>query len=73
MSESIIHPSVHRGPPVTRARWHPEVALAGVAEQHPQSAVHKLGRTRLRRGTDAVRRTRRVADTTLCATDAPGR
>ena len=38
--------------------------------RHPQSAVHKLGRTRLRRGTDASRRTRRVADTTcmyVCA------
>ena len=64
MSEAIIHPSLHRGPPATRVRWRPEVALAGVAEQHPQSAVHKLGRTRLRRGTDAGRRTRRVADTT---------
>ena len=73
MSEAIIHPSLHRGPPATRVRWRPEVALAGVAEQHPQSAVHKLGRTRLRRGTDAGRRTRRVADTTRCATDAPGR
>ena len=42
MSEAIIHPSLHRGPPATRVRWRPEVALAGVAEQHPQSAVHKL-------------------------------
>ena len=42
-------------------------------EQQPQSAVHKLGRARLRRGTDAGRRTRRVADTTRCATGAPGR
>ena len=49
-------------------------ALAGVVEQPPQSAVHKLGRTRLRRVTGAGRRTRRVADRTLlCATDAPGR
>ena len=45
------------------ARWHPELALAGVVEQQPQSAVRKLGRTRLRCGTDAGRRTRRVADT----------
>ena len=51
------------------ARWRPEVALAGVVEQHPQSAEHKLGRTRHRRGTDADRRKRRVADTALRATD----
>ena len=29
LSEVIIHPSWHRGPPATRARWRPEVALAG--------------------------------------------
>ena len=73
LSEVIIHPSWHRGPPATRVHWRPEVALAGVVEQQPQSAVQKLGRTRLRRGTDAGRRTRRVADTTRCATDAPDR
>ena len=44
-----------------------------MVEQQRQSAGRKLGRTRLRRGTDAGRRTRRVADTTRCATDAPGR
>ena len=42
MSEAIIHPSVHRGPPATRVRWRLEVALAGVVEQQPQFAVHKL-------------------------------
>ena len=73
LSEVIIHPSWHRGPPATRVHWRPEGALAGVVEQQPQSAVHKLGRTRLRRGTDAGRRTRHVADTTRCATDAPDR
>ena len=72
-SESLIHPNVHRGPPTTRARWRPEAGLAGVVEQHLQSTVRKLGRTRLRRGTDAGRRTRRVADTSLRATDAPVR
>ena len=50
MSEALIRPSLHRGPPATRARWRPEVALDGVVEQQPQSAVQKLGRTRLRRG-----------------------
>ena len=65
MSESLMHPSVHRGPPATRVRWRLEVALAGVVEQQPQSAVRKLGRTRLRRGTDAGRRTRRVAESML--------
>ena len=73
LSEAIIHPSWHRGPPATRVHWRPEGALAGVVEQQRQSAVQKLGRTRLRRGTDAGRRTRRVADTTRCATDAPDR
>ena len=73
LSEVIIPPSWHRGPPATHAHWLPEGALAGVVEQQPQSAVQKLGHTRRRRGTDAGRRTRRVADTTRCATDAPGR
>ena len=41
----------------------PENALDGVEGQHPPSEVHKLGRTRHRRVTDAGRRTRRVADT----------
>ena len=50
----IIHPSWHRGPPATRVHWRPEGALAGVVEQQPQSAVQKLGRTRLRRGTMLV-------------------
>ena len=72
MSEAIIRPSWHRGPPATRVHWRPEGALAGVVEQQRQSAEQKLGRTRLRRGTDAGRRTRRVAGTTRCATDAPG-
>jgi len=42
MGEAIILPSWHRGPPATRVRWRPELALAGVAEQHTQSAVPSL-------------------------------
>ena len=42
-SEAISHPSLHRGPPATRARRRPEVALAGVEEQHPHPKCTSLG------------------------------
>ena len=35
LSEVIIHPSWHRGPPATRVHWRPEGARAGVVEQQP--------------------------------------
>ena len=35
VSEAIIYPSWHRGPPATRVHWRPEGARAGVVEQQP--------------------------------------
>ena len=73
MSESIIHPSVHRGPPATRVRWRPEVALAGVAEQHPNPQCTSLGARDSDAGPMLVEKRAALLTHLRCATDAPGR